>query len=196
MAFDYAYGNTTLGELNLHGVHHATTGKFQLTSVTIEGQLVIPSRGFVKSLCKRFAISRHEQAQRTSGELLGLLVRSFPLAAVKYRIEWDESGTTWLFACESPSASTATLQPASDDNIPSPESRLAEYGFGPPQQLDEFHSRSASTPNGQATEQDWPLLRDHGCQVPAFPFIPADQPSSGSRLFIHGPAGTPRSSMN
>jgi len=181
MAFDYAYGKTTLGELELHGVHNEDSGKFQLTSVTVEGQLVIPSRGFVKSLCKRFAISRHEQAKRSSGELLSLLVRSFPLSEVKYRVEWDESGTTWLFACKTNSETAATSRPCVDDEIPSSENRLVEYGFGPKE---------------QSAEQDWPLLRDQGCQVPAFPLLPEAHQGSSNSLFIQGPAGTPRSSMN
>ena len=58
MAFDYAYGQTTLGEMELHGVTREATGEFQLTGVTIDGQLVIPARSFVKSLCERFAHCR------------------------------------------------------------------------------------------------------------------------------------------
>lgn len=192
MAFDYAYGQTTLSELELHGVRQEETGEFQLTGATFEGQLVIPSQSFVKALCERFAISQHIQNNRTSGELLQMLVRSFPKAQIKYRIEWDESGTTWLFPCQPSSGSVShdptTTQPAAD--IPSPESRLAMYGFKPSQQP---HFDKNKIDN----DQDWPLLRSSTCHVPTFPVLPGEPGSQHNhQLFIDGPAGTPRPSVN
>lgn len=191
MAFDYAYGQTTLGELELHGVYKEDTADFQLISATIEGQLVIPSREFVKALCERFAISQHIQASRRSGDLLRMLVRSFPNAQIDYRIEWDESGTTWLFPCQqSPGGlnhDATTTEPTAD--IPSPESRLAMYGFNP--------SPPRADKGTIDDEQDWPLLRSSSCHAPTFPVLPGEpgcQPRHG--LFINGPAGTPRPSVN
>ncbi len=195
MAFDYAYGKTLLGELQLHGVHHEDSAQFHLTGVTIDGQLVIPSRGFVKSLCKHFTLSRHLQENRTPGELLSLIVRSFPLAEVEYRIEWDETGTTWLFAKTSSFEAEAVLDQPAPEDIPSPVSRLAEYGFKPLTTDSETVASEATF--SSADDQDWPLLRDMGCEVPAFPFIPDDHESKvTSGLFISGPAGTPRPSVN
>ena len=188
MAFDFAYGKTTLGELELHGVHSEQTGQFHLTGVTIEGQLAIPSRGFVKSLCKRFEISSHLQQSRSSGELLGLIIRSFPLAEVDYRIEWDETGTTWLFAHSNDSATAVAELDTEVDRVPSSEERLAAYGF---------HSASDDEKSDMLPEsQNWPLLRDDGCHVPAFPTLPSELPSQREGLFMTSPIGTPRSSLN
>lgn len=192
MAFDYAYGETTLSELELHGVRQEETGNFQLTGATLEGQLVIPAQSFVKALCQRFAISQHVQNNRTSGELLWMLVRSFPTARIKYRIEWDESGTTWLFPCQrsSSNASHDPTLPEPADDIPSPDSRLAMYGFKPLP-----HARPEDTVVDN--DHDWPLLRSSACHVPTFPVLPGEPGSNQNhQLFMDGPAGTPRPSVN
>jgi hypothetical protein len=199
MAFDYAYGKTTLGDLELHGVHKDDTAEFVLTGVTIEGQLVIPTRGFVQSLCSRFSISRHLQSKRTSGELLSLIVRSFPLAEIAYRIAWDETGTTWLFECKDQQEPTQVLETPAPSDIPSPTSRLEEYGFHRPSAAPESASSESSESQEAVNSHDWPLFRDIDvdCQVPA------PQGSGGAisgrqreGLFANGPIGTPRPSVN
>lgn len=189
MAFDYAHGQTTLGELELHGIQHEATGKFRLTSVTIEGQLAIPTCTFVKSLCERFALSETVQNQRSSGELLSLLVRSFPEAQIDYRVEWDESGTTWLFPGASKTVNSDASPSAADPaDIPSPDHRLEQYGFKNTASL-------ATTEPHSDIDQDWPLLRDTNCHVPSAPLLPGD-PATASTLFMNSPVGTPRPSVN
>jgi len=57
MALDYALGRTRLNEIELHGVRSLKTGRFTITAVTIDGQLLMPTSEFWEDLFKRYHLT-------------------------------------------------------------------------------------------------------------------------------------------
>jgi len=96
MAMDFAYGRTLLSEIDLHGVRNLETGRFSVTGLTVDGQLVVPTRGFWDDLFHRFRLTNDWAQHKSDARRFEWLVAHFGEYEIPYRVEWDAFGNTIL----------------------------------------------------------------------------------------------------
>ncbi len=97
MAIDYACGKTRLMDIQLHAVRSLKSGRLCVTGLTVDGQLVIPSRPFWDNLFRRFGLDNDWANRKSDARRFEWLAVHFADYEIPYRIEWDESGHAVLY---------------------------------------------------------------------------------------------------
>ena len=96
MALDYALGRTRMDEMELHGVRSLKTGRFTITAVTIDGQLLMPTREFWEDLFKRYQLTSGWAEGKSHARRFEFLAAHHGGDEIPYRVMWDESGNAWV----------------------------------------------------------------------------------------------------
>lgn len=96
MGLDYALGRTRLDEVELHGVRSLKTGRFTITAVTIDGQLLMPTREFWEDLFKRYQLTSGWAAGKSYARRFEWLAMHNGSDLIPYRVLWDDSGNAWV----------------------------------------------------------------------------------------------------
>lgn len=96
MALDFALGRTRLEDMELHGVRSLNTGRFTITAVTVDGQLLMPTRDFWEDLFKRYRLTAGWAEGKSYQRRFDWLVAHHGSDEIPYRVIWDESGNAWI----------------------------------------------------------------------------------------------------
>lgn len=96
MALDFALGRTRMDEMELHGVRSLKTGRFTITAVTIDGQLLMPTREFWEDLFKRYKLTAGWAEGKSYARRFEWLAAHHGNDEIPYRVLWDETGNAWV----------------------------------------------------------------------------------------------------
>ncbi|MEM7315179.1 MAG: hypothetical protein AAF497_18715 [Planctomycetota bacterium] len=98
MAMEFsALGRTRLADIKMHGVRSLRTGKFTVTGMTIDGQLVIPTQKFWDNLFRRFGLTHGWAQAKSNARRFEWLVSHYGEYQLPYRLSWDINGNTELW---------------------------------------------------------------------------------------------------
>jgi hypothetical protein len=92
-----ALGRTQLADIKLHGVRRPSTGRFTVTGLTIDGQLVIPTQKFWDNLFRRFGLTDGWAAAKSNARRFEWLVAHYGEYQLPYRVSWDLHGNAELW---------------------------------------------------------------------------------------------------
>ncbi len=99
MALDFACGRTRLMDIQLHAVRSLKSGRLCVTGLTVDGQLVIPSRDFWNNLFRRFGLDNAWADRKSDARRFEWLAVHFAAYEIPYRMDWDETGQATLYPC-------------------------------------------------------------------------------------------------
>lgn len=85
-----------MDEMELHGVRSLKTGRFTITAVTIDGQLLMPTREFWEDLFKRYQLTSGWAEGKSHARRFEFLAAHHGGDEIPYRVLWDESGNAWV----------------------------------------------------------------------------------------------------
>ncbi len=90
MAIETLKGRTRLDNIEVHGVRNLNTGRFTVTGLTIDGQLVIPTTEFWNDLFHRFNLTAGWADGKSNVRRFEWLVAHFGEYEVPYCLEIDD----------------------------------------------------------------------------------------------------------
>ncbi len=96
MALDFALGRTRVNEIELHGVRSLKSGRFTITGVTIDGQLLLPTHEFWEDLFTRYRLTSGWAESKSYARRFEWLAAHHGLDEIPYRVLWDETGNAWI----------------------------------------------------------------------------------------------------
>ena len=97
MAINTLNGRIRLDEIKVHGVRNLNTGRFSVTGLTIDEQLVIPTREFWKDLFHRFNLTAGWADGKSNVRRFEWLVAHFGEYELPYQIEIDDEFNALIF---------------------------------------------------------------------------------------------------
>ena len=90
MAIETLQGRTRLDNIQVHGMRNLHTGRFTVTGLTIDGQLVIPTTEFWNDLFHRFNLTAGWADGKSNVRRFEWLVAHFGEYEIPYQLEIDE----------------------------------------------------------------------------------------------------------
>lgn len=120
MALDYAHGRTRIDEVELHGVRSLKSGRFTVTALTIDGQLLMPTREFWEDLFARYQLTSGWAERKSYARRFQWLAAHHAGDEIPYRVVWDENGNAWVTPSRRRKIRRACVQPSNGAATPVP----------------------------------------------------------------------------